>query len=255
MQTMNSKTYTLGEHLAELKVRILKVLICFFLACGISYYYSKNIYHFLTIPLKNILPDQNHRIIYTGLAEGFFTYLQLSFYTGFLIIIPILSAQIYLFIAPGLYKSEKCYFKILMFMSPILFYIGNLFVFYFVIPNACHFFLGFESLKENELPIVLEARMSEYLTLLIQFSLAFGISFELPLILITLNVLNIISISTLIQKRRIAIVLNFIIAAILTPPDILSQFALATPLILLYEASIIICKILKLRTNAGHKMD
>ncbi len=117
------------------------------------------------------------------------------------------------------------------------------------------FFLGFESLKENELPIVLEARMSEYLTLLIQFSLAFGISFELPLILITLNVLNIISISTLIQKRRIAIVLNFIIAAILTPPDILSQFALATPLILLYEASIIICKILKLRTNAGHKMD
>ncbi|KJV57063.1 twin arginine-targeting protein translocase TatC [Orientia chuto str. Dubai] len=252
---MNFKTYKFSEHLAELKVRVLKVLICFLLACGISYCYSKNIYNFLTIPLKNILPDQSHRMIYTGLAEGFFTYLQLSFYTGFLIIIPILSAQIYFFIAPGLYKSEKYYFRILIFISPILFYLGNLFAFFLVIPNACYFFLGFESLKDTGLPIVLEARMSEYLTLLIQFSLAFGISFELPLILIMLNLLNIISISTLIKKRRIAIVLNFIIAAVLTPPDIISQFALATPLILLYEASIITCKILKSRTNARHKVD
>ncbi len=244
---MNSKAYTISEHLTELKIRILTIFICFIIACFISYYYSKEIYNFLATPLKAILPNHTHKMIYTSLAEGFFTHLQLSFYIGFLTTMPIIATQLYLFIAPGLYLSEKHIFKILIFISPILFYIGNLFAFYIVIPKAWKFFLSFESINNNYFPIILEAKINEYLSLLIQFSLAFGVSFQLPLILIILNILKIIPIQTLINKRRIAIVVNFIIAGILTPPDILSQFALAIPLILLYETSIIICKILKNR--------
>lgn len=253
---MNPKVYTFSQHLSELRMRTLIVFVYFILSFTVSYYYSADIYNFLTTPLKSVLHDQQHRMIYTNLAEGFFTYMKLAAYTAFLLTIPILLLQIYLFVAAGLYNYEKHYLRILMLMFPILFYIGNAFMFYLIIPNAWHFFVSFESsMHANVLPIILEARISEYLGLVIQLSMAFGFAFEVPLILIILNLLNIISLSTLISQRRIAIVLNFIIAAILTPPDVLSQFALAIPLTLLYEASIIICKFVKPKMHVRHKMD
>ncbi|WP_238528492.1 twin-arginine translocase subunit TatC [Rickettsia honei] len=141
-------------------------------------------------------------------------------------------------------------------MSPILFWCGSIFVFYFVMPKAWNFFLSFEK-RDMIVPIVLEARISEYLNLVIHLIIAFGVAFQLPVVIMILNILKIVKVQTLKQKRCIAVVINFIIAGILTPPDILSQFALAIPLLLLYETSIMICNFIeKLRTlNVKYQMD
>ncbi|AFB26811.1 MULTISPECIES: twin-arginine translocase subunit TatC [spotted fever group] len=250
------KLYSFQEHLLELKIRLLRIFTAFIIIFAICYYFSDNIYSVLLKPLAKLSGDTVRNIIYTGLTEAFFTYIKLAAFTAFTIIIPIIALECYLFISPGLHRHEKKIIAFILFMSPILFWCGSIFVFYFVMPKAWNFFLSFEK-RDMILPIVLEARISEYLNLVIHLIIAFGVAFQLPVVIMILNILKIVKVQTLKQKRCIAVVINFIIAGILTPPDILSQFALAIPLLLLYETSIIICNFIeKLRTlNVKYQMD
>ena len=231
------KKYSFSAHFRELKKRLTIILACFAFASILSYYFSGEIFQFLLQPLVDSSLD-TRRIIYTGLTEAFFTYLSLSTFVGFIISMPLIALQIYLFISPGLYAPEKKITKILLLASPILFIVGGLFVFYFVIPKAWSFFISFE-MTSGATPIILEAKISEYLSLVIKLIMAFGIAFQMPIILIILSLFRIISAEMLRSKRRIAIVINFIIAGVITPPDILSQISLAIPMVLLYEFSII----------------
>ncbi len=235
------KLLSLKEHFSELKSRLTQLLIIYIFIFIICYYFKDNIYNIILEPLAKISFKDTHKIIYTGLAEGFFAYLKLSAFSGFILTLPFISLQIYLFIKDALSLYERKIAAVLLIMAPILFWLGSIFMFYYVMPKAWVFFLSFES-KNTILPIILEAKISEYLDIVIQLVVGFGIAFQLPVVLILLNILKIIDYKSLIKKRRAAIVINFIIGAILTPPDIISQFALAIPMILLYELSIIICK-------------
>jgi len=233
----NLKKYTFSDHFAELKKRLTIVLVCFSVASIISYYFSQEIFQFLLKPLVDSTIE-TRRIIYTGLTEAFFTYLSLSVFSGFVMSTPVIACQIYAFISPGLYVAERKIAKILLLASPILFIIGGLFVFYFIIPKAWSFFISFE-MTGGATPIILEAKISEYLSLVVKLIMAFGVAFQMPVILIILSLFGVISAPILRNKRRIAIIINFIIAGIITPPDILSQISLAIPMVLLYELSII----------------
>jgi sec-independent protein translocase protein TatC len=250
------RKYSLQEHLSELKNRLVIVLSSFALACIVCYYFSDEIYAIILSPLKAILSAHERKIIYTGLAEAFFAYLKISVFAAFLLILPIICYQIYGFLKPGLYKSEQKIFASILTLAPFLFYSGCFFMFYLVMPRAWEFFLSYEK-NDIGLPLVLEARISEYLNLVIQLSYAFGFSFELPVIMLSLNLLGIVDANSLKNRRRIAIVIIFIVAAIFTPPDVFSQIALAIPLVLLYEFSILLCVWLEKRKqkNDRYKMD
>lgn len=240
------KSYTIIEHFLELKTRIFRILFAFIICFIICYYFSNNISNILLEPLAKLSEDNTRKVIYTGLTEAFFTYIKLAAFFSFLLIMPIIALESYLFIKPGLYNNEKKYAAILLCMSPILFWSGSIFVFHFVMPRAWQFFLSFEN-NNIIIPIILEAKISEYLHLVIQLILAFGIAFQLPIVILILNLLKIIHAKDLSNKRRLSIVINFIIAGIITPPDVLSQFALAIPMILLYEVSIIMCQFVENR--------
>lgn len=238
------KLYSFKEHFLELKTRLLRIISIFLVIFCICYYFSDDIYSFLLMPLSNLSNNTVRNIIYTGLTEAFFTYVKLSAFAAFVIIIPIIAIEVYLFISPGLYVHEKKIIAFILLLAPILFLSGGVFVFYVVMPKAWYFFLSFEK-RDLIIPIILEAKISEYLNLIIQLIVAFGLAFQLPIVLVILKLLNIITVSGLQNKRRLAVVINFILAGILTPPDILSQFALAIPLLLLYEVSIIICNFIE----------
>ena len=167
---------------------------------------------------------------------------------------PKLRVLILVFLKPALYPHEKKVALIILLCSPILFIIGASFAFFVVIPKAWAFFIGFEQ-HNNITDLILEAKISEYVNLISEIIIAFGIAFELPIILLILILIKVISRESLIKKRRLAIVINFIIAAILTPPDVMSQFALAIPLIVLYEISIFTSKFIVGNQNAESKMD
>ena len=236
--------YTLKEHFLELKARLLKVIIFFIIASGISYWFSDLIYLFLLDPLVGLSETGLRKVIYTGLTEAFVTYIKLALFAGFIMTTPIMSWQIYFFLAPGLHKREKRIVAFSLFLSPVLFLLGGFFLYYAILPKAWAFFLSFEN-TDHSIPLLLEAKISEYLTLVTELITAFGLAFQMPIILIILTLLGIVSSEGLIKKRRIAIVINFIIAAIFTPPDVLSQLGLALPLLLLYEISIMLCKLVE----------
>ena len=223
--------------------------LIFLAAFGACYYFAPQIYGFLLNPyVMAIGPDEGKRLIYTGLTEAFFTYMKLAFWAAFCLCAPVFLSQIWLFMVPGLYKKEKRAILPFLVMTPVLFIAGAAFVYYFIFPLAWPFFLSFEmpnglaGLGDQSVPLVLEARISEYLSLVMTLIFAFGISFELPILLILLAKLGIVSASTLIKGRKYAIVIMFIAAAVLTPPDIISQIALAVPLMILYEVSIFFAK-------------
>lgn len=247
------KEYTFKEHFLELKKRLLVVVIYFLAAFLLCYYFSDDIYNFILKPLAEVINITDRKVIYTGMAEAFFAYMKLSIWAAFLAIIPVITYQIYAFIAPGLLKNEKVIILPTIVVAPLLFYAGGLFVFYLIIPNAWQFFLSFEN-PNAPLPIILEARISEYLSVVMQLVTAFGLAFELPVVILILAVLKLVSSQSLRSKRRLAIVIIFILAAIFTPPDVLSQIALALPLIALYEISIIICNFVERRSkpDVGH---
>lgn len=235
---------TLIQHLTELRKRLLWVLVIMAAGMGICYLFVDQIYDFLVAPLADAMgPYDSRRLIYTGLTEAFFTSLKVTFFAGVFVTFPFLLWQIWLFIAPGLYKAERNAFLPFLVATPALFFLGGACLYYLVLPMALPFFLSFQTTPaETALPIQLEARVSEYLNLLMTLIFSFGLCFEMPVLLALMGKMGMITAETLSKQRRYAIVIIFVVAAILTPPDILSQVLLAVPLLLLYELSIILVR-------------
>ncbi len=217
-------------------------VLSFIAAVCVCYGFADNIYAFLVHPLSEAFPDpSSRRLIYTGLTEAFMTYLRLALFAGFLVSFPIIAAQLYLFLAPGLYKQERKAFLPYLIAAPIMFAVGAAFVYYGIFPAAWKFFLGFETPDAGGLPIQLEARMGDYLSLVMHLIIAFGLSFQLPVVLVLLVKSGLMTLETLKRGRRYAIVIIVAIAAVITPPDVFSQIALSVPLYMLYEISILLC--------------
>lgn len=241
---METERMTLIQHLTELRKRLLWVLVIMAAGMGICYLFVDQIYDFLVAPLADAMgPYDSRRLIYTGLTEAFFTSLKVTFFAGVFLTFPFLLWQIWLFIAPGLYKTERKAFLPFLVATPALFFLGGACLYYLVLPMALPFFLSFQTTpSETALPIQLEARISEYLSLIMTLIFAFGLCFEMPVLLALMGKTGMITAEALSKQRRYAIVIIFVVAAILTPPDILSQVLLAVPLLLLYELSIILVR-------------
>ncbi len=245
-QDLNLSKAPLLSHLIELRKRLLYCMAFFALAFATSYYFSEYIYSFLLQPLITAFGEEgleNRRMIYTGLHEAFFTYLRLAFFSALFFSLPIVLNQIWKFIAPGLHQHEQRAFAPVLFMTPILFLMGAALAFYVVFPLAWNFFLSFEtSALETGMNVELEARVGEYLSLVIRLILAFSLSFELPVLLFVLAKIGFLTADSLVSHRRHAIVAVFALAAFITPPDLISQIALGTPILILYEVSILLIR-------------
>ena len=239
----NSNSFT--SHFVELRSRLIKSIIFILLIFVVAYTFAEQIYNFLVLPYADAVKDDDvsRRLIFTALHETFITYLKVAFFAAIFFGSPILLIQIYKFIAPGLYKNEKKAILPYLIFTPILFLLGGLLVYYLVMPLAIKFFLSFESMGSNtNLPIQLEAKVNEYLSLIMRLIFAFGISFQLPILLNLLARIGAVNSNYLKKTRRYVIVIIFTVAAILTPPDPITQIGLAIPLLLLYELSIITVK-------------
>ena len=240
--SLDDKKMPLLEHLIELRTRLLHASVVFIVVFFASYYFAADLYDFLVQPLADVFEKrgESRRLIFTALHEAFFTYLKVAFFAAFFISFPYIAGQIWLFIAPGLYRHEKRAFLPFLVATPILFFAGGALVYYLVFPMAWTFFLGFETPGgAGHVPIQLEAKVNEYLSLVMQLIFAFGLCFELPVLLTLLARVGMLSSRTLREKRRYAIVMAFVAAAILTPPDPISQVGLAIPIMILYEISIV----------------
>ena len=236
------------DHLIELRQRLIYSLASILLLFFSCYYFAEDIYGFLVQPLSDIMEElgRDRRLIFTALHEAFFTYIKVSFFTALFLAFPFIAIQVWMFVAPGLYRHEKMAFLPFLIATPILFFSGGALVYYYVLPVAWNFFLSFESLGgPTSLPIQLEAKVNEYLSLVMQLIFAFGLCFELPVVMTLLGRVGIISSAGMAKKRKYAIVMAFIAAAILTPPDPISQIGLALPTILLYEVSILSVRLIE----------
>lgn len=232
------------QHLLELRRRLMICVISLLLCSVACYMVSDRIYAFLVEPLAGAFEDPaQRRLIYTGLTEAFVTYLRLSIFAGFLLAFPVIAAQFYWFVAPGLYAKERLTLLPYLVAAPALFISGAAFAYYGIFPAAWHFFLEFESTGvAGGLPIQLEARVSDYLSLVVHLIMAFGLSFQLPVVLVLLVRAGVLTAAGLKKGRRYAVVIIVTVAGFITPPDVFSQVALSVPLYVLYEASILACR-------------
>ena len=235
------------RHLVELKRRLIISITAFGVATILCYFVASDIYAFLAQPLADAFANPEHRrMIYTGLTEAFASYLKLAVFAGFFLSFPVIASQLYLFLAPGLYKNERRALIPYLVAAPTLFIGGAAFAYYFIFPAAWKFFLGFESPGGvGGLPIQLETKVSDYLGIVMHLMIAFGLSFQLPVILVLMVKAGVLTLEQLRRGRRYAVVTIVVVAAFITPPDIFSQIALSVPLYLLYEISILLCSNMK----------
>jgi sec-independent protein translocase protein TatC len=245
---INDKEMPLMEHLSELRRRLMWSGITFILAFLVCYHFSTRIYDFLAAPLAHALEMRGEKpeLIYTGLYEAFFTYIKVSLFAAAFLSFPVVAAQLWLFIAPGLYKREKQAMLPFLVATPILFFMGGAMCYYIVFPAAWRFFLSFQtSGAGSDVQIALMARVSEYLDTVMKLIFAFGLSFELPVLLTLLGRVGIVSSASLKKYRRYAYVGCFVLAAFLAPPDIPSQVMMASLVIFLFEISLFSVKMVE----------
>ena len=238
MKDIDDTKAPLLEHLIELRGRLLKCVWALFLTGAVCFYFSDKLFAFLVHPLKEAFGDGGGRLVYTKLYEAFFVQVKVAILGAFCLSFPIIANQLWAFIAPGLYAKEKKALLPFLVMTPVLFLMGASLAYYVVMPTAFHFFLQFQG-NSGGLQVEALPSTDAYLTLVMQFILAFGISFLMPVLLMLLNRAGFVTRAQLIGLRRYMIVAAFVLAAVLTPPDVVSQLMLAIPLLLLYEITII----------------
>ena len=243
------------SHLTELRKRLIQSFVCLLVLFVICYIFSEEIYNFLVAPYAEAVKNSEiqRRLIFTALQETFLTYIKVSFFTAFFFTSPFILIQIWKFIAPGLYEHEKSAIMPYLVVTPILFLLGGMLVYYLIMPLAIKFFLSFESTGiTTSLPIQLEAKVNEYLSLVMKLIFAFGLSFQLPVVLSLLARVGFVDSEFLKPRRKYVVIIIFTAAAILTPPDPITQIGLAIPLLILYELSIISVRMIekKVEENA-----